>query len=91
MSQDQEVTTPLSTSTFEGELNDAVGVELFGHCKALSDSVVHLAFTQHVHQFHADQGLLRRLKGLEPEHRPSHPLHASMVLLHHIIKILDLD
>ena len=27
MSQDREVTTPLSISTFESELNDAVGLE----------------------------------------------------------------
>jgi hypothetical protein len=34
-----------------------------------------------VHQFNADQGLLCRLKGLEPECWTRHPLYSAMVLL----------
>ena len=70
-----------------GRLEELRGqrVELFGRADALSNSVVHLAFTQHVHQFNADEGLLCHLKGLQPERRTCHPLHSAMVLLHHSI------
>ena len=43
-----------------------------------------------MHEFDAGKGLLRRLKGLETEHRPSQPLHGSMVLFHHMIEIFHL-
>ena len=62
-------------------------VKLLSRGEALFDPVFRLAFAQHAHQFNPDQSLLRRPKGLEPEHRAYDPLHAVMVLFHQIIEI----
>jgi hypothetical protein len=42
------------------------GVELFGRGEALLDAVVQLPFSQHVHQFDADESGLSRVKRCEP-------------------------
>lgn len=44
-----EVSFPLLMEPLRGQ-----SVELFGRGEILSDSVVHLAFPQHMHQFNAD-------------------------------------
>jgi hypothetical protein len=43
-----------------------------------------------VHELNARQRALGRPKGLEAEHRPSQPLHCSVILFQNIIEILDL-
>ena len=45
---------------------------------------------QHVSQFDAEEGGLRRVKRFEPEHGPGDPLHRAMVLFDHIVEIFDL-
>ncbi len=65
------------------------GVELFGRTAALLNSVFKLPFSQHVHQFDADERGLRRVKRFEPEHRTRDPFYSSMVLLHNIGEIFD--
>jgi hypothetical protein len=49
-----------------------------------------LPFLNHVHQLDAGEGVLCGIEGLEPEHRTGDPLHATMVLLHHIIQLFHL-
>ena len=65
-------------------------VELFGRTAARLTSSCKLPFTQHVHELDAGEGGLPGVKRLEPQHRPRHPLHSSMVLFYNIIEILDL-
>ena len=66
------------------------GVEQFGRSEALVFGLdPHLFFLDHVHEFDPDEGR-RAAKGLEPQHRPGHPLHRTMILFHDIVEILDL-
>ena len=65
-------------------------VELFSRAKALLDSTCELPFVQHVHQFNANQGAARRVKGLEAQHWSGHAFHCAMVLLDYIIEIFHL-
>ena len=58
-------------------------VELFGRSEILFFRLDYLLpFLEHMHEFNAGYRALRRLEGLEPQHRPGHPLYSSMVLLH---------
>ena len=66
------------------------GGELFGRGELLSTASFQLSFSQHVHQFDADKGGLRRVKRFESEHGPGDPLHPAMVLFDDVIEILDL-
>ena len=43
-----------------------------------------------MHEFDPDERGLRCVKRFEPQHGPGHPLHASMILFHNIVEILDL-
>jgi ATP-binding cassette, subfamily B, bacterial len=61
-------------------------VEQFGRSAALFPGLNdHLSFLDHVHEFDPNQGVLGCLKRFKPQHRPCHPLHCSMILLHDII------
>jgi hypothetical protein len=77
-------------SALGGELSVAGGglrgqrVELFGRGEALLDPTRKLPFAQHVHQFDANQGGLRRVKRFEPEHGTGDPLYSAMVLFHDV-------
>jgi len=67
------------------------GVEQFGRSAALvSGPDHHLFLLDHMHEFDTDERPLSRVKRFEPQHRPCHPLHCSVVLFHDIVEILDL-
>src|SRR5215471_13910533 len=61
-------------------------VEQFGRSEALLPGLNdHLSFRDHMHEFDPNQGILSCVKRFKPQHRPCHPLHCSMILLHDII------
>jgi putative transposase len=61
-------------------------VEQFGRSAALFPGLNdHLSFLDHVHEFDPNQSILGCIKRFKPQHRPCHPLHCSMILLHDII------
>src|SRR5262249_41722260 len=69
---------PLSVGRLSGQ-----GVEQFGRSAALVSVLhPHLSFLDHVHELNANQRILGCVKRLKPQHRPCHPLHCSMLLLH---------
>jgi hypothetical protein len=62
------------------------GVEQFGRSEPLFSGLHHhLSFLDHVHEFDPDQSILGCLERFESQHGPCHPLHGSMILLHHVI------
>jgi hypothetical protein len=66
------------------------GVELCGRREPLRSLFSHpLPFLEHMHELDTGQRALGRLKGLEAEHRPSHPLYRSVILFQNIIEILN--
>jgi len=47
-----------------------------------------LLFTNLLCKLNATDGYRRRLKSLEPEHRPNSLFDMAMILLHHIVQVL---
>jgi hypothetical protein len=66
-------------------------VELFSWSKALFPLFHdHLPLLEHVHELDADEGPLRRIERLGPQHRAGDPHHSSLILLHDFIEVLHL-
>jgi hypothetical protein len=67
------------------------GVELFSRGKALGPVLNHQwPLLEHVHEFDTDERALGRIKRLEPEQRPRHPLYCSVILLDDIVEVFPL-
>jgi hypothetical protein len=64
---------------------------LFGRGEALISSFDHhLSLLNHVHELNPNQRSLGGRKRFEAEHRTGDPLHAAVILFHHIIQIFHL-